>query len=363
MRQPSKSPRRTSKRAAAVTSRADDHRSAGRQQAEVIASALEAIPLNQSNAASIAKGEEALHLLKEEAGSELWFQLQLRLGNMLLESREGNQAENYNRAKAHYRTALEHALSGPSVAVAMMATSGLANALSWDPRAGREDFESAFKLYEGLLSHYRRVGDLDSLASVLGNYSLAKTKAAKLWDAVDALEKAFLLSQEAARVRLSEPDARTRNPRAVGRSLHNLGVAYMERPRGVRSQNVDFAVKSFQEALKIRTIEDDPLGRVKTLRAIALAYPEWIGADSLAHGAALAEEARAEAEWIVNNDTRAVQRMHGWAAFAGQRSACPHIRLAGRANRTAAVVVQRGDREPSAGARGDPSRGDARAVG
>jgi hypothetical protein len=46
---------------------------------------LEAIPLSQSNAAAIAKDKAAFLLLKDEPGSELWFQLQLRLGEMLQE--------------------------------------------------------------------------------------------------------------------------------------------------------------------------------------------------------------------------------------------------------------------------------------
>jgi tetratricopeptide (TPR) repeat protein len=153
----------------------------GREQAEQVASELEAIPVNQSNAAAIAKGEEALLLLKEEPGSKLWFQLQLRLGSMLLESPDGNQADNYDRATDHYRAALERALPD-NVAVAWIAMSGLANALSLHPRAGREDLEAAFKLYEKLSSHYRDVDDLDSLAVVLGNYSHALTRGAKLWN-------------------------------------------------------------------------------------------------------------------------------------------------------------------------------------
>src|SRR5438874_242353 len=77
-----------------------------RSKAERIASELAAMPENQASAAVIAKGDAALVLLKDDAGSDLWFQLQLRLGSLRLEWPDGDRADNVDRAKDHYRAVL-----------------------------------------------------------------------------------------------------------------------------------------------------------------------------------------------------------------------------------------------------------------
>lgn len=300
----------------------------GHLEVEQVAAELEAMPANQSSPAVIAKGEQALQELEHEVGSDLWVQLHLRLAALLLELPGGNQVENFDRARGHYRAVLEYArraaaeqITPQRMALVWLATSGLANTLAWHPQADRQTLELAFALYAELESHYRRLGDAESLAEVLGNDAQAHTKAAKLWGTDEELEQALSLQQEAVDVLSTGPAVQSIDTLVLGRAYHNLGAIYMERRRDARSQNVDFAVRAFQSALALRSASADPVGRVRTLRALSLAYPEWMGADSLAHGAALGVETAAEADWLQQSDARLVGRTQGWAAFTGQQSA------------------------------------------
>ena len=76
----------------------------------------------------------------------------------------------------------------------------------------------------------------------------------------------------------------------------------------MRSQNVDRAVHAFAAARDLRPADTDPVGRARALRALAEVLPEWSGADSLAHAAELADEARAEAARLAETDAREARR-------------------------------------------------------
>lgn len=94
-----------------------------------------------------------------------------------------------------------------------------------------------------------------------------------------------------------------------------------ELPTGVRSQHVDDAVSAFRQALVIRTVDRDPAGRMRTLRALATIYPEWTRPDSPGEAEQLAAEAAREADAIQAGSPRATAASASWGAFTGRMSA------------------------------------------
>jgi CHAT domain-containing protein len=69
--------------------------------------------------------------------------------------------------------------------------------------------------------------------------------------------------------------------------------------------NINEAIGILQQALLFRTADRDPVGRISVLRALALALPDWEGANSLAHAQQLADEASAEADKLAKTGAAA----------------------------------------------------------
>jgi CHAT domain-containing protein/tetratricopeptide (TPR) repeat protein len=284
-------------------------------EAAEIAAILRQIPPQNATDETVAQCEQALSLLEGEENSPLWIELQVCLGNFLLESPHGDRASNVARAQDAYRKVLSHASLEGSFDTWVTATSGMANSLISNPAGKPESFDEAFHLFDDLISAIRPRADSDKLAHVLSCYSQALANSPS-GDSTENLERAIVLQKEAIGVIPRESD-----PFRWGRMKHNLGALYYRRQRGARSQNIDSAITVLREVLSVRTAEADPVGRCRTLRALALAYPRWSGADSLAHGEQLASAALEEAEQIEQSDTRAAVRKTGWAGLARQRSA------------------------------------------
>jgi hypothetical protein len=83
--------------------------------------------------------------------------------------------------------------------------------------------------------------------------------------------------------------------------------------------NINEAVGILQQALLYRTPDRDPAGRIAVLRVLALALPEWVGADSLSHAHQLAQEAMAEADALAQSGV--MPDKAAWAQTAQHQSA------------------------------------------
>lgn len=284
-------------------------------KAQVIAMRLRQVPPHEATAEDFAACEQALALITDERGSELWCDLQLRWGHLLLERREGNHAENVARARATYTDLLT--VSQSESAVWDAAVIGYANCLAMNPGVESDPLVYAFEMIERLVTRHRGAGPSDTLAHALGCYSqLVST--APVGDQDANIEHAIALQMEQIEVlgSLSSSDASR-----FGRAQHNLAGLYLKRRVGLRTQNVDRAVTALQKALVVRTRESDPAGRARTLRGLALALREWSGAESQAHANTLAMAFQQEADEIAQEEPGAAIRTGEWGHFSGQQSA------------------------------------------
>lgn len=240
-------------------------------------------------------------------------------GAELLESTTGDRAENVSRAQRHYRRAIELAVAGDDPAAHIVATLGLANALAVDPRGCADTAREANEIYETMLA----VVDSEP-AYVDYAISLRINFARFLWEVLAGDEwqnksRALVLQHECISLLAAAGTDTPARRATLGRALHNLGRYYFDAPFGVRSQNIDDAVDALERALPLRPADVDPIGRARTLRALAVAYPEWSGADSLDHAHAMAAAARAESDAI--EAALGVSIAAPWAELARERSA------------------------------------------
>jgi hypothetical protein len=286
--------------------------------AEALLQRLGGIPPQHATQDTVARYAEAVRLLASAVGSRLWFEAQIGLGAHLLESPDGDRAANVEHARDAYQAVIDHATADSSSDEWEAAMSGIANSLFMHPAASAGDYVRAGEVFDALITRLRTRGDAGRLASVL--VSCAATHFRNPHGDVDgSLERAILLNEEAIRVLgTSNEPAHTAT---LGSAQHNLGACFMRRRTDIRSQNVDRAVSALRAALTVRTAEVDPVGRARTLRGLALAYPEWSGPASRAAAEHLAAEASDEAERIERFYEPAKARGTGWARFRRQESA------------------------------------------
>lgn len=288
-------------------------------EAEAVLQYLRLVPPQHATGETIGAYQHALSLLADHEGSRLWFETLVGLGSHLLESPQGDRAENIDAAKVAYRTILARATNENAPDAWSAAINGLAQSLTFHPAATEADFVEAASLYDQAIERLRRPGgDVRTLAILLGTSAAMYSR----WPTgdVDAnVERAIQLQEEAINILKKLSGVEDAPLRA--RALHNLAKHYLDRRIGIRSQNVDRVIRALQEALKDRPRDRDPVGRARTLRGLALAYPEWSGAESLDHARRLAEAAAEEADQIEKSDPRTAQRAAGWAAFERQQSA------------------------------------------
>lgn len=282
-------------------------------EATAIAIRLRSVAPHEARPDDLAACEHALALIHQDRDAMLWRELQLRLGSFLLESPAGDRAANVARARSIYHAALDSPRDDPSWQAAVC---GYANSLVANPNVAPEAFHEAFELLESLVAYLRSGPDRGALGIALGCYAMALSSA-PVGDVDQLLERALALQGE----QIDVLESADRNPLQWGRAHHNLARLYLQRRAGIRTQNVDSAVGASLEALRVRTREADPVGRARTLRGLALAVPEWSGAESQAHADALAAEFQKEADEIAEADPRAARRPGTWGHLAGERSA------------------------------------------
>lgn len=291
------------------------------QAGEQIALEMLSIPPQHATADTVARLEHASDLLGSQRGNEVWRQVQERLASHLLETPHGDRAANASRALELYRGL--RACADPSAADEWweVAMAGIANSLATHPFATADMSRQALTTYEDLVPYLRtkRPGGA-TLAQVLGSQARALL-ASPDGDRTETFERAIAAQSEAVNILATHRDSAEWQPALWARALHNLAGMYLERKLPPRSQNVDRAVELLRAALAVRTLEFDPVGRVRTLRGLAVAYPEWSGAESLHHARDLADGASGEAEWIEKHDSRVMRRQTAWTGYASQVSA------------------------------------------
>ncbi len=279
----------------------DEERRQRTAEAEELLRALRQVDLQHATRDTVAAYQNVLDLLVDEAGSPLWLEAQIGLGNHLQEARDEPLGERYRRAADAYRAVL--ALVTPDSPDAWEAAAlGVADTLANQPSATHSELRSALDMYERLES-WQRTSGRRTLVVTLMNH--ARLLSRGLLDDVDADgESAIRLLVEVTRILADPADADGRG--RLARAWHNLGVGYLGRRPGVgvRSNNVDLAVGAFRQALLGRPADLDPFGRANTLRALAQAYPEWSGPGSRAEAEQLAAQAAAEAEALTSPSVR-----------------------------------------------------------
>ncbi|WP_345794214.1 CHAT domain-containing protein [Thauera sp. JM12B12] len=272
---------------------------------------------HNTSADTVAALQQVTDSLSPDANAEAWREAAALLASHLLECPQGDRSDNVERAQALYRRILAGAAPGPDPDAWLAATTGLANALFVHPAATPAAFDEAAALYRAAIDTQRAI-DPAQLPPLLGNFatllSLRRTG-----DIDAALDEAIACQTEAVGlVDAADPPA----PRAVrARAHYTLARLYLQRRGGVRANNVDKAIRELHIALDQRPEHEDPVGRVRALRALALAYPEWSGAASPAAARELADAAQAEADAIEARNANAALRRQGWAAIARQASA------------------------------------------
>lgn len=274
---------------------------------------LTAIPPQQATPETVAEAWELVARLTGEHGKPLWFDAQTLLGHHLLESPAGERAKNIADAEAAYRRVLEYAPPGSQPWCA--GEFGLANALLKRPDSGAPEFREAAAIYERLIEHAEANGLADDHIKFLGNAASMYGNTAH-GDLAAHLEKAIKLQERV----LQPPLLPSLTQATRGRARHNLAALYLRR-KDVTSLNLDRAVRLLELALEDRTEHEDPVGRVRTLRALSIVYPKWGGADSPAHANALAQHAAEEAHRIETNSAVMEHRLKGWARLAREQSA------------------------------------------
>jgi CHAT domain-containing protein/tetratricopeptide (TPR) repeat protein len=282
-----------------------------------ILAGLRDVPPQHATRATVDAYRRAIGLLADGQGSRPWLEAHAGLGSHLLETPDGDRASNVEEAAETYRRLLEFADREVEPRAWAAGTSGLANALVNHPAADASAFEEALALYDEVIASVRDQGNEDSLAVFLGMAAAALARMPS-GDLDLNLERAIGLQEEAVRALADtgDPPIATR-----GRARHNLATLYVRRRTGVRSQNVDRAIRTLQAALVDRPADLDPVGRARTLRALAQVYPEWSGADSLDDAHELAEAAQQAADAIEQGDERAAARLTGWAYLEREQSA------------------------------------------
>jgi CHAT domain-containing protein len=287
-------------------------------EAQALLERLRAIPPQHASLQTLAAYSYAVSLLSDVAGGAVWCDAIMRYASHLLESPEGDRRQNLEHAKRAYRAVLDAPAAKGDHVICETALAGFANSLVSDPYRTGSDVSEAIEQQARLIERARQRGDLAPLVVLLGQ--AARAHATRPDGDQDAnLVRAIELQEEAIRLVADSDDPKLGVLR--GRARHNVAAYYTQSRSGVTPQQLDRAVRALQAALEDRPAAEDPVGRMRTLRALAELYPRWGGAESLAHGQALAEDARTEADAIEAGDGRAARRTTGWAEFERQQSA------------------------------------------
>lgn len=288
------------------------------EQAEAMLAPLRLVAPQHATADTVATLQHIVSLLSPWTGSPRWIEAQTMLASHLLECPQGDRSSNVSQAESLYRALLAVVDRESAFDAWLNASAGVAHALISHPSATLATLNEAMLIFESLIAELRQMNRPRDLADVLGNY--ANLLGRRQHGDIDAAtERAIELMAEVVGLRNQVTGAEGRDRRA--RAQHNLAALYLRRRGGVRAYNVDLAIDALHAALADRPTDLDAVGRIRTLRALAIAYPEWSGADSPAHAQQLADTATAEADAIEGSHAVAGLRRDGWVTIARQQSA------------------------------------------
>ncbi len=244
-----------------------------------------------------------------------------RLGSFHLEDRDSDPTRAIDQAVDCYAQVVTLANELQSIDTLVVGLSGGANALvrrylhTRDPQLF-EDAQGTFRL---LAEHCDAHGRHRDAASFRINHA-ALLLNGHHGDRYARLETAEELLRGV--IEQLSPSARGErfDPGMYSRALYDLGVALLlhEGAPDAETLKLGEAVAVLEEALEHRPAERDPVGRAKVKLALAKAYPNWSGADSLAHARELAERAEAEAKALLADLGRQPESL---AHITSQRSA------------------------------------------
>jgi CHAT domain-containing protein len=278
----------------------------------------------QPRSAGIADIQRGRRLLDAMSPDDALHKVQVlaRLGSFYLENKKLDPWESLGCAKECYVKVVALGEEHGNRSWVSLGLSGAANVLAGRYELGRdpEDFAKAEAAFCALIEIGDRHGMVEDALSNRMNYAQLLGKAVH-GDRYSNLDRAIALLRQVLDSSSQQVRGDSFNPLQYGRILYNLAVALLnqaEEPH-VRTLNINEAIGILQHALLFRTADRDPVGRISVLRALALALPDWEGADSLAHAQQLADEASAEADALAQTD--AIADTAAWARMARHQSA------------------------------------------
>ncbi len=234
----------------------------------------------------------ALTLLRQHRGSSLWFQVSHGFASHLMEVAGGDPVANLRLARDVYSDMLRQAeleeRLGRRFDDWFLAVMGLVNTVRFDATAGADQIAGAAARMDGVVTRARSDGAPAQLAQALALCADLHSRNPQ-GDMQREQERALGLQHEALGLFTDLEDSQRQ-----AHAHYNLGAMYANRRSGMRSQNIDSAIHHLYEALRLRPAEQDPLGRARVLRSLAVLLPDWSEPASRAEAEALAQHAADE---------------------------------------------------------------------
>ena len=261
------------------------------REAARLADQLAGIPPREATRETVDAYANALTRLRRHRGCSLWFQVSHGFASHLMEV-EGEAVANLRLAHDVYSDMLRQAeleeRLGPRFDDWFLAVMGLANTVRFDATAGADQIAGAAAHMDRVVARTRSEGTPAQLAQALGLCADLHSRNPQ-GDTQREQERALSLRHEALDLLADLAD-----PQRQAHAHYNLGAMYANRRSGLRSQNIDSAIHHLLEALRLRPAEQDPLGRARVLRSLAVLLPDWSEPASRAEAEAMAQQAAEE---------------------------------------------------------------------
>jgi CHAT domain-containing protein/predicted LPLAT superfamily acyltransferase len=216
---------------------------------------------------AIAAYNQSLEVYTREAFSEYWATTQNNLGNAYLYRIRGERADNLELAIAALNQSLEVSTREAFPYEWARSQNNLGLAYSYRIRGERaENLELAIAAYDMSLKGYTRDTFPYEWATTQNNRGIAYSNRikGKKADNLELAIAAYNLSLEVyTREAFSEYWAGTQN---------NLGLAYSERTRGERADNLELAIAAYNQSLEVSTRDSFPYEWARSQNNLGIAY-------------------------------------------------------------------------------------------
>jgi tetratricopeptide (TPR) repeat protein len=202
--------------------------------------------------------QQALEVRTRDALPEDWAQTQNALGNAFLSRSDGEREENIERAIACFQQALEVYAEQAHPIEWAEAKNDLGNAYLGRILGERmENIEKAIQCYNDALKVRTRETFPEEWAQTLNNLAGAERTRAN-----ESIEQSITLLQQVLEVRTREA-----YPHDWAETQNNLAIAYTDRIHGDRAENIQQAIKHYEQALDVYT-QAMPWHCLRTARAL-----------------------------------------------------------------------------------------------